>query len=349
MAVCGSPYLDDEKKMEGKPNIDVIFCGNPGVGKSTLLSCISGVQFESGISFISGKTKELRFQTTAKMPGFRFADTPGLSDVMTCVEAGKHITKAFENAQESGRYVMIVFVLVPLRGRIRPEDLCTIRNVMDAVTIEERKDEKDNLYNIVMNQCDFMKVERLKEEGMQQFRAYFCSESPAVPYTTSLMHFIPIIEKLDGAENTTQEMPELTKFLMRCSMGKIKKVNEIKVDNLQEQLDDMKEAQKETEKQVADLLEDNDRLQQIVEDLNKKHEERMKDMDISLSDVLKGLGKALWRPVEKTLKRSLIKPVDRAVVRPVTKHVIKPAGKHVVKPVDKHVVRPVAKVFKKIF
>jgi len=343
MAACG--YIDDEKKMpERKPNIDVIFCGNPGVGKSTLLSCISGVQFESGISFISGKTKELRFQTSEKMPGFRFADTPGLSDVMTCVEAGKHITKAFENAQESGRYVMIVFVLVPLRGRIRPEDLCTIRNVMDAVTIEERKDETDNLYNIIMNQCDFMKVEKLAEEGMKQFRAYFCAESAAVPYTTSLLHFLPVIEKLDGAENTRLEMPELSKFLMRCSLGKIKKVNEIKVDNLQQQLDDMKEAQKETDKQVEDLLADNQRLEEIVADLNAKHEARMEE--ISLGDILKGL---VLRPVEKALKKHLIKPLEKVLGKPVKKHVIKPVDKHVVKPVDKHVVRPVAKVFKKIF
>jgi len=294
MAVCGSGYVDDEKKMpEVQPKIDVIFCGNPGVGKSTLLSCISGLQFESGISFISGKTKELCFKSTEKMPGFRFADTPGLSDVITCVEAAKHITKAFENAQKAGRYVMIVFVLVPLRGRIRPEDLCTIRNVMDAVTIEDRKDEKDNLYNIIMNQCDFMKIEKLREEGMKQFRAYFCSESAAVPYTTSLMHFIPMIEKLDGAENTTQEMPELSKFLMGCSLGKIKKVNKIKVDNLEKQLAEMKEAQKETDRQVEELLKDKKRLEQIVQDLKKKHEERTKK--ISFRDVVKALGRSLLR------------------------------------------------------
>jgi len=298
MAVCGSGSIDDEKKMsDGKPNIDVIFCGNPGVGKSTLLSCVSGLQFESGISFISGKTQELRFQTSNKMPRFRFADTPGLSDVMTCVEAGKHITNAFKNAQASDRYVMIVFVVVPTRGRIRPEDLCTIRNVMDAISIEERKEETDNLYNIIMNQCDFMKIGRLAEEGMRQFRAYFCTESAAVPYTTSLMHFIPMIDKLDGAENTRMEMPELTKFLMRCSLGKIKKVNQIKVDNLNEQLAEMKAAQKETDKQVEELLNDKKKLEQTVADLNAKHEERMKNM--SLQDVLKVLGKEVKKWILK--------------------------------------------------
>merc|ERR1712100_780787 len=39
---------------------DIIFCGNPGVGKSTLLSSISGQQFSSGLSFGGGFTTEMR-------------------------------------------------------------------------------------------------------------------------------------------------------------------------------------------------------------------------------------------------------------------------------------------------
>merc|ERR1719419_1712217 len=125
-----------------------------------------------------------------------------------------------------------------------------------------------------------MKNERIREEGMRQFRAYFFAESAAVRYTTSLMHFIPIIEKLDGAENKTQEMPELREFLMSCSLGKIKNINEIKVDNLQEQLDDMKEAQKKTDQQVEDLLGDKNKLEQIVAELNAKHAKRPKSRDV---------------------------------------------------------------------
>jgi len=330
MAACG--YYDDEKKqLDEEPKIDVIFCGNPGVGKSTLLSCISGVQFESGVSFISGKTQELRFQSSGKMPGFRFADTPGLTDVTTCKKAGKQITKAFESARDCRRYVMIVFVLIANGGRIRPEDLWTIRNVMDAVTIEGRQDEKDNLYSIIINNCDFMRNERWAQQGMNQFKAYFCKKSVAVPYTTSLLYFIPVIEELVGQENVTVEMPELTKFLMGSSYGIIKKVDQINVDNVMKQIDDMKNSQKETEKQVAALLEDKKELEELVANLTAAHKKRTEQKPINI--ILGAVADILDKKLGRHLKKNVVKPVD----------------KHVIKRVDKHVVRPVGKVFKKLF
>jgi len=330
MAACG--YYDDEKKnSDEETKIDVIFCGNPGVGKSTLLSCISGVQFESGVSFISGKTQELRFQSSGKMPGFRFADTPGLTDVMTCKKAGKQITKAFENARDCRRYVMIVFVLIANGGRMRPEDLWTIRNVMNAVTIDGRQDEKDNLYSVIINNCDFMSNERWAQEGMNQFKAYFCKKSATVPYTTSLLYFIPVIEKLKGKENATVEMPELINFLMGSSYGIIKKVDQINVDNLMEQIDDMRNSQKETEKQVADLLDDKKKLEELVTNLTAAHKRRTEQKPLKL--ILGAIGDIL----------------DQKLGRKLEKNVAKPVKKHAVKPVDKHVVRPVGKFIKKLF
>lgn len=338
MAACG--YYDDEKKTsDEKPKVDVIFCGNPGVGKSTLLSCISGVRFESGVSFITGKTQELRFQSSGKMPGFRFADTPGLTDVMTCKKAGKQITKAFENARDCGRYVMIVFVLIANGGRIRPEDLWTISTVMDAVIIDGRQDETDNLYSIIINNCGFMRYEKLAQEGMNQFKAYFCKESVSVPYTTSLLYFIPVIEKLVGKENATVEMPDLTKFLLGCSYGIIKKVGTINVDNLREQIDNMKDSQKETEKQVEALLAHKEELEKRVADLDAAHEERINKNPL---EIIMG---AIFDILDEKLGRNL----EKYVAEPVEEHVLKHVDEDVIKPVDKHVVRPVIKFLENLF
>jgi len=337
MAACGN--CDDEKKSDETPKIDVIFCGNPGVGKSTLLSCISGVQFESGISFISGKTQELRFQSSRKMPGFRFADTPGLTDVMTCEKAGKQITKAFENARDCGRYVMIFFVIIAKGGRLSPEDLWTIRNVMDAVTIEGRQDEVDNLYSIIINKCDFMRNEKITQEAKKVFKAYFCKKSVTVPYTTSLLYFIPVIEKLVSQENATVEMPELTNFLMGCSYGIIKKVDPINVDNLREQIDDMKKSQEETEQQVKDLLANKKELEKLVADLNAAHEERIEKKPINI----------ILGAISDLIDRKLGRKLEKNVAKPLEKNVVKPLDKNVIKPIDKHVVRPVGKFVKKLF
>lgn len=69
---------DDHLQLE---KTDIIFCGNPGVGKSSIATSISGVQFESGISFGSGLTMKLKWNESPTLPGIRFADTPGLADM----------------------------------------------------------------------------------------------------------------------------------------------------------------------------------------------------------------------------------------------------------------------------
>ena len=53
-------------------DVDIIMCGNPGVGKSTLLSSISKEQFRSGISFGSGLTAKLEWKESRYFEGTRF-------------------------------------------------------------------------------------------------------------------------------------------------------------------------------------------------------------------------------------------------------------------------------------
>ena len=49
-------YMFSRSHIREDVKYDVIFCGNPGVGKSTLLSCISEITFMSGFSWGDGLT-----------------------------------------------------------------------------------------------------------------------------------------------------------------------------------------------------------------------------------------------------------------------------------------------------
>ena len=97
---------------------DVIFCGNPGVGKSTLLTSVSGVKFQSGFSWGEGLTNKLDFKDSPSIPGLRFGDTPGLADIAMAERAAKAITDALKDSARQGRRSFIFFIVTALRQTI---------------------------------------------------------------------------------------------------------------------------------------------------------------------------------------------------------------------------------------
>jgi len=109
----------------------IIFCGNPGVGKSSLCNSIFQTPepvFNSGVSILTGLTTD---KQQYLHEGKLYVDTPGLADAKTRTKAGEAITEALK---QNGNY-KIVFVITLEGLRLSPEDMATIETVCEAIKV----------------------------------------------------------------------------------------------------------------------------------------------------------------------------------------------------------------------
>ena len=104
----------------------ILFIGNPGTGKSTMLNCLAGEKlFKSGQSYGKGMTYQLEEKI---YNGYKYIDTPGLSDHKLREEAGKAISTALK---AGGKHKIVFFIRVE-NGRAVAEDVSTMKLVLDA-------------------------------------------------------------------------------------------------------------------------------------------------------------------------------------------------------------------------
>jgi len=248
----------------------LLFAGNPGVGKSTLLNCIMNRRscgklgenqiFKSGISMGSGMTFELDIK---QIDGVIYMDTPGLEDIKMRKQAAKAITEALKR---DGEY-QIVFVVTLEAGRVRPTDVTTITLVLESA-------KEITHYGVIFNILGKRVLKKINEENfkMELLTQVSLKSGPnkPVPIPFSLGRY----PELDDEDNAIISIPELEDFLSTLPPIKIqsKNVEEISTDNYQALKD-------KTEEELAFLKENNKAMQ-------KKMEENKEYFDTKLQKIL---------------------------------------------------------------
>jgi energy-coupling factor transporter ATP-binding protein EcfA2 len=235
---------------------NTIMIGNPGVGKSTLLNMLLGVAaFKSGGSDDGlGVTSAL--QVYKNSDGITFIDTPGLADVKRREQAAKEIERALK-LEPQARY-RIVFVTTLLNGRVLPQDLATIRAVLEAL-----RDVPELFYGVVINQLPPGACEDLKKDASKRhkYEAFFLFDG--LPPPTSFF-FFPRDEALEGA--TDAIAPPRADFVewlneLPCPVVERKQVAPIDVTDWQAKADELATS-------VKQLCENNTLMEQRIAQLN---------------------------------------------------------------------------------
>ncbi|KAH7060320.1 hypothetical protein BKA57DRAFT_446896 [Linnemannia elongata] len=114
--------------------VNLAIVGNPGVGKSAILNALGG-HFDSGYSEVSGRTTDVSDKLVPiNHFQLRLFDIPGIDD---CSPDGrdsivKHLKMLEEALSQEGPFV-ILFVIKPTNGRIKPGDYVIMKTVLESL------------------------------------------------------------------------------------------------------------------------------------------------------------------------------------------------------------------------
>merc|ERR1719183_2237012 len=184
--------------------------GNPGVGKSSTINSLVGqILFESGPSFNgSGITSQLDIR---QCNGQTFLDTPGLNDLKKRQAAATAIEQALK---EPGQY-RLFFIVTEQEGRIRPDDLTTLKLVMDALNHKEDQI-KDNAYSILVNKLQPVWLRKMRQKkGAEEAwkRVILDTLTSGGSPTTNRIHLAPMIPDMIAEDNKLADLdPEVRAF-----------------------------------------------------------------------------------------------------------------------------------------
>jgi GTP-binding protein EngB required for normal cell division len=247
------------------PSEIIVFCGNPGVGKSSLCNSIFQEKaFESGISDNgSGMTREKQEHIYENR---KYIDTPGLSDVNLRKQAAEEIEKALK---ENNNY-KIIFVATLEAGRIRPDDLVTMNTVCEAIKVPFE-------YGIIFNKVTEKVIKKnITAQGLESY----LSDLHKKPSSTLI---ITKDENMEDEDNeylpaSSENRAKLINFIssLQANMILAKQVQAIDIRDYEKKVEEietklaeaLKKAEEEREKhkkEIADLAEKTKRQELILQ------------------------------------------------------------------------------------
>ena len=191
--------------------------------------------------------------------GITYLDTPGLADIKLRQQAAQAITKALK---QNGTY-QVFFVITLEAGRVRPEDMVTIRLVLESASDIKH-------YSLIINKLSTIAHDRLLEDNAEQLKIMVaelleqinCKNEP--PTILLLMHKF----KLSDENDQFIKWDELNEFVIKAPSIKVEpaRVKDIGSDpsSFQETLDILNY-------QLKELRSDNERMRRIQKEAEEKY------------------------------------------------------------------------------
>lgn len=174
----------------------LVFLGNPGTGKSTLLnSMIGSVQFASGFSAGTGMTQSCASFHDPDKNIFYF-DTPGLDDVKIREQAAREIEKVFRSKKASYK---LVFVVTLEAGRVRAADVVTMKLVLGALPAKSP-------HGVIINKVSPNQALKLRSRDSEEEKAIHGSLAVCKTHKPEFVHILSRNDDLEDEDD--QLLPE---------------------------------------------------------------------------------------------------------------------------------------------